>query len=152
MKNYSFTVNGEWQGGWQGVGHVQSKGIDTVISVDQSMNGKGVGTNPDELLIASVQSCYLMTLGIHLDSHHIAYESISIRSEGVVTDEGGLHFQSITHYPVLKLAQDADKETYRAAEEVVASAERYCMIAKALKGNVEISVHPKIIQNELSEK
>ncbi|GGH86127.1 peroxiredoxin-like protein [Pullulanibacillus pueri] len=151
MKNYTFTVRGQWQGGRQGTGHITSNGLDTDISLAPSMDGQGIGTNPDELLIAAVQSCYLMTLGIHLNAYSIPFESVSIQSEGIVSEEGGLHFQSITHYPILTLEDQATEDTFKAAQEVIASVDQYCMIAKALKGNVDIAVHPTIVRKGSQE-
>ncbi|GGE50116.1 osmotically inducible protein C [Pullulanibacillus camelliae] len=147
MTTYSFTVQGQWAGGRQGKGQLNASGIQSAISVDTSMGGQGIGTNPDELLIASLQSCYLMTLGIHLELNNVPYHSIEIRSEGVVSDEGGLHFESITHYPILVLEAQASDTIYKRAEDVLPKAEEHCMIAKALKGNVHIHIYPTLIRH-----
>jgi len=152
MTTHSFTVQGQWTGGRDGKGQIAATGLHSPISVDASMGGQGIGTNPDELLIASLQSCYLMTLGIHLEMNKLSYHSMDIRSEGIVSEEGGLHFESITHYPVLVLEASANTADYKQAEDVLAKAEEHCMISKALKGNVHIHVHPTIMQHEVEHQ
>ena len=109
---YSFTVNGEWSGTRSSVGSVGSKGFQTKVSVDTSMKGAGVGTNPDELLIAATQSCLMITLANILTNHSIPYKVMNVRSEGVVSEEGGLHFESITHYPTIILDEKASDEDF----------------------------------------
>jgi len=152
MTTHSFTVEGQWAGGRSGKGQITATGLHSPISVDTSMGGQGIGTNPDELLIASLQSCYLMTLGIHLDMNKLPYHSMDIRSEGIVSEEGGLHFESITHHPVLVLETSAGSDDYKRAEEILAKAEEHCMISKALKGNVHIHVQPTITQHEIEHQ
>lgn len=144
MMNYTFTVNGEWRGTRNDVGSVGSKGFQTPVSVDTSMKGAGVGTNPDELLIAATQSCYMITLANILTNRRIPYQDMNVRSEGVVSEDGGLHFESITHYPTVVLDTDASDEDVEAATKAAYRAEEKCMIGNAVRGQVKLSVHPTI--------
>jgi peroxiredoxin-like protein len=142
--DYHFTVNGEWKGTRNDVGSVGSKGFQTPVSVDTSMKGAGVGTNPDELLIAATQSCYMITLASILNARSIPYQVMNVRSEGVVSEEGGLHFESIAHYPTIVLDETATDELVEAATTAAYRAEEKCMIGNAVRGQVKLSAHPTI--------
>jgi peroxiredoxin-like protein len=146
--NYTFTVNGEWQGARDAVGTIGSKGFETKISVDTSMNGPGIGTNPDELLIAATQSCYMITLANILTKKGLPYTSMKVRSEGIVSEEGGLHFEAITHYPSIYLTKEASDEIAEAVKKAAFKAEEKCMIGNAVKGRVKISVQPTVIRGD----
>ncbi|MGV3489378.1 MAG: OsmC family protein [Tuberibacillus sp.] len=141
---YTFTVKGAWKGSRNDVGSVRSKGFETAVSVDTSMNGPGVGTNPDELLIAATQSCYMITLAYILTKKSLPYISMDVRSEGVVSEEGGLHFESISHYPTIYLDRNVSESAAEAVIKAAYEAEETCMIGNAVKGRVKISVQPII--------
>jgi len=141
---YLFTVNGKWQGSRNDVGSVRSKGFETAVSVDASMSGPGVGTNPDELLISATQSCYMITLAYLLSNKSLSYQYMNVHSEGVVSDEGGLHFESITHYPTIVVDKDLSEEAQEAILKAAYEAEETCMIGNAVKGRVEVSVKPHL--------
>ncbi|MBM7643922.1 peroxiredoxin-like protein [Scopulibacillus daqui] len=148
MSEFTFSFNGEWKGGRSGYGHICTKGLDQTVSIGAEMNGPGQGTNPDELLISAVATCYMMTLGIALDKRRLPYEKIVITSKGTVTDDSGLHFKEIIHFPTAIIKKDTDKDIKEKILQAMAQAEKDCMIAKALKGNVEISVKPQLKARE----
>ncbi|MCO7176011.1 OsmC family protein [Sporolactobacillus kofuensis] len=148
MTDYHFELNGDWEGSWDGEGKVETNGLSTTISVDTSMSGKGVGTNPDELLISALASCYLITLGIRLKKEAIGYDHIEIRTKAVVTKKGGLHFEKVTHFPIIYLADPLTEPLERKLLTCITLAERDCVIAKAVKGNVQVTVNPKFVTND----
>ena len=45
-----------------GVGEIQTDGFTLELSGPESMGGRGVGTNPEELLVGAVSSCFTATL------------------------------------------------------------------------------------------
>ncbi|WP_100487445.1 OsmC family protein [Sporolactobacillus pectinivorans] len=140
MERFTFNLKGNWKGSWDGQGHVKTKGIDTDISVDPSMKGAGIGTNPDELLLSALSSCYMITLGIRLGKEEISFDHLSIESEGIVTKKGGLHFDKVIHRPVIFLDREVtDESKLRSA---IYQAEQDCMVAKAVRGNVRIEIAP----------
>ncbi|MFT8317972.1 MAG: OsmC family protein [Sporolactobacillus sp.] len=143
MKDFTFNLNGSWQGSWDGKGRIHTNGLETAIAVDPSMNGSGQGTNPDELLLSALASCYMITLGIRLNKEGIDYDHVSIRSVGIVTKKDGLHFEKVTHYPVIYLNRQPSEDSLR--DKLLAAvhrAEMDCMIAKAVHGNISISIEP----------
>lgn len=146
--DYTFQLSGEFKGGRQGLGHIKTAGYDHTLSIGKEMNGPGEGTNPDELLIGALASCYLITLSIGLEKQNIPYDQIKIHTKGTVTEDGGLHFKEVIHYPVVVISQASmDQELEKTITEAMYRAEKNCMIAKALKGNVEILIEPAIEYN-----
>lgn len=144
MEEYIFNLTGEWYGGRTGQGRIQTNGLHSNISIGAEMSGSGIGTNPDELLISAVASCYLMTLGIGLDAKKYPYKTIKMSSKGIVSDEGGLHFKEIIHYPNIILERDASETLIKNIKTQAVQAEKDCMIAKALQGNVKVTTETKV--------
>lgn len=142
MTEFTFRLKGSWTGSWNGNGHIKTGKLKQVVSVDPSMGGSGIGTNPDELLLGALGSCYMITLGIRLDKEKITYDHISLQSEGIVTKQGGLHFDRVLHRPVIFLPEEPTDEQRAELLFCIRQAERDCMIAKAVRGNVHIDVQP----------
>lgn len=145
MTDFQFELHGEWKGSWDGEGQIQTNGLHTTISVDSSMSGRGTGTNPDELLISALASCYMITLGIRLKKETIAYDHIEIRTEALVSKKGGLHVEKVTHFPVIYLSVPLTHLLQEQLNACIKKAEQDCMIAKAVKGNVQIAIDPKFV-------
>ena len=53
-------VQTTWQGGRNEVGEVIGDVINEQISIPSSLEGTGIGTNPDELLVSAASSCYIL--------------------------------------------------------------------------------------------
>ena len=62
MAELSFQSGLKWSGGRLGSGRVAVGGEAFAFSVPASMGGLGTGTNPEELLLTAVGSCYTATL------------------------------------------------------------------------------------------
>jgi peroxiredoxin-like protein len=143
LTDFTFHAGGCWRGSWDGSGRIKAGNLENVISVDPSMGGAGTGTNPDELLLSALSSCYMITLGIRLHKENIVYDHISIQSEGSVTKKGGLHFESVTHRPIICLSGQITDHLRERLSFCIRQAEKDCMIAKAVHGNVRIDVAPR---------
>ena len=63
MHELPFQVELEWSGaGREGAGRIVTEDLELELSTPASMGGRGVGTNPEELLVCAVASCYAATL------------------------------------------------------------------------------------------
>lgn len=59
MSELRFDVELSWAGsGRDGAGRIQGKHVQLDYSVPASMGGRDSGTNPEELLVCAVASCY----------------------------------------------------------------------------------------------
>lgn len=140
MAQHTFHYEGSWHGGRNGKGQIKVGNLSSVISTPASMNGLGEGTNPDEMLVGAAASCYMMTLAFALERKGVPVEELTVASTGTASDEGGLHFEKIVHYPHIVLPAEADDKQIEKVYELVKLSESRCMVSKAMKGNVEIKV------------
>jgi peroxiredoxin-like protein len=145
MAQHQFELKASWTGGRDGKGHIAVGGLRTDVSVPKALNGPGEGTNPEEMLLGAAAACYLITLSIVLQSRGLSVAELRLTSEGVVNDEGGLHFETIVHHPVIVLAAGATVKQMQSARTAAELAERACMISKAVRGNVAVTVKPTVI-------
>ena len=108
------------------------------------MDGPGVGTNPDEMLLGAAATCYIITLAAMLERSGVEKDSLTMESVGVVDYTNGVvTYKRIIHKPKIILAAGmTEKRTI--VERLVMKAETSCMISRALQGNVEVTVEASI--------
>lgn len=142
--NVSFNIQGRWEGGRNGSGLMTTNGVEIPVSAPAGLEGPGIGSNPEELLITSVATCYTITLAAILSKRKINYSHIEINSEGVVQEDGNtLTFKEIIHRPVIILSDRGEKEK-KVIEQLAEQAEKACFIGRTLKPGITISVQPEI--------
>lgn len=136
MAEHSFHLTAKWPGGRNTVGSIEAGNLKTDISIPPEMNGPGIGTNPDEMLLGAASTCYIITLAAKLERANIEIEKMSLESEGIVEvdNKGVITYKSIIHRPYVK----AEAELQSKIERYMEQSEQSCMISRALKGNVEI--------------
>lgn len=140
MAIHTFTLNIDWPGGRNAVGELVAERLQTKISIPPEMDGPGIGTNPDEMLLGAAATCYLITLAAMLERSEIETQLV-LKSEGLVDVTNGVFtYKEIHHYVDITLI-NKDERAIRLAERYAYKAEETCMISKALKGNVNIQVH-----------
>ena len=141
MTVHTFTLTIDWPGGRNAVGDLKTERLQTQISIPPEMDGPGVGTNPDEMLLGAAATCYLITLAAMLERSQIDAK-LNLKSEGLVDVTNGVFtYKAIHHYVDIDLQNKEDERTRRIAERYAYKAEETCMISKALKGNVEVHTH-----------
>lgn len=140
-ETFRFTLQGTWSGGRLGVGSVATGGLTAQVSVPAEMGGPGIGTNPDELLLAAAANCYLITLAAVLDNRKLPVRRLTLVSEGEVEREGGkLTYRHIMHRPLIELDGVLSEELRETALLGAERAEKACMVSQAVRGNVEVTV------------
>lgn len=141
MTIHTFTLHIDWPGGRNSVGELSTERLQTKVSIPPEMNGPGIGTNPDEMLLGAAATCYLITLAAMLERSQIEAE-LTLESKGLVDVTNGVFtYKEIHHYVAISLKNKEDDRGRRIAERYAYKAEETCMISKALKGNVDIEVH-----------
>lgn len=140
MTLHTFSLTIGWPGGRNEVGNLKAQRLETQISIPPEMDGPGIGTNPDEMLLGAAATCYIITLAAMLERSQIEAKP-SLKSEGIVEVTNGVFtYREIHHYIELNMLQQ-DEKKQRMAERYAYKAEEVCMISKALRGNVKIEVH-----------
>ena len=137
---HSFHMQLQWDGGRNDVGTLQAERLQTQISIPPEMDGPGIGTNPDEMLLGAAATCYIITLAAMLERAKIQ-ATLKMASEGIVDVTNGVFtYEAIVHNVTIHLTQTTEEIKQR-AKRLAIKAEQTCMISKALKGNVEIHLN-----------
>jgi peroxiredoxin-like protein len=145
MTLHSFHLKADWPGGRNSAGSIDAGQLKTKISIPKEMDGPGIGTNPDEMLLGAAGTCYIITLAAMIERAKLPLHHMELESEGKVDVTNGIFtYKSIIHRPTVILDRTASEENYRKLEKLVDRAEKSCMISRALKGNVDLSVEAHI--------
>lgn len=145
MATHHFHLQADWPGGRNSSGYIDAGNLKTKISIPQEMDGPGIGTNPDEMLLGAAATCYIITLAAMIERAQLPLKEISLQSEAIVDFTHGVStYKKIIHKPFVSLHNDADERNYIKLTELIEKADASCMISRALKGNVEIELKPNI--------
>jgi peroxiredoxin-like protein len=141
MKDLNFDVELRWaQIGRTGVGEIQADGLALELSGPKSMGGRGVGTNPEELLVCAVSSCYIATLFAVLRRAKLPADSLAVSASGKVTGFPiDTRFAGVVVRPAILGGDVARQAEYEAA---AAKARDHCFIGHALAPEVSYEVGP----------
>jgi osmotically inducible protein OsmC len=108
------------------------------LSGPKSMGGRGVGTNPEELLVCAVSSCYTATLFAVLRRARLPVDSLAVGASGTVTGfPGNTRFARIVVSPTILGGDVARREEYETAAGI---AHDRCFIGHALAPEVVYEV------------
>ena len=139
MRELPFQVELEWTGsGRQGTGRIVTDDLELELSTPASMGGRGVGTNPEELLVCAVASCYAATLFGVLGRSGLPAHSVSIDARGTVGGyPGQARFERIVVSPTIV---GGDPDRVDAYEQAAAAAHDRCFIGRTIAGTVDYQV------------
>ncbi|WLV24260.1 OsmC family protein [Aciduricibacillus chroicocephali] len=141
MAEHHFHLKAEWPGGRNSEGFISVGNLQTKVSIPPEMNGPGIGTNPDEMLLGAAATCYIITLAAMIERANLPLERMSMESEAIVEEERGvLTYRKITHKPYVALKAEASDKDRSLLKRLTEKAETSCMISRAIQGNVEIGL------------
>lgn len=141
MAEHQFILEAVWPGLRNDIGEIHTKNLHTKVSIPEEMDGPGIGTNPDEMLLGAAATCYIITLAAMMERSHLEKEGLTLQSEGIVDVTNGVFtYKKIIHRPTIILKDSATKEDIGLAQKLAQKAEASCMISRALKDNVDIEL------------
>jgi peroxiredoxin-like protein len=139
MAQHVFHLKAHWPGGRNDTGSIATKNLKTIVSIPPEMDGPGIGTNPDEMLLGAAATCYIITLAAMIERSKVDKIDLTMESEGFVdVTDGVITYEKITHRPVVTIKQEQLKKFSTLLQKLAIKAEHSCMISRALKGNVEV--------------
>ncbi|MGC4376616.1 OsmC family protein [Fictibacillus sp. Mic-4] len=149
MAEHHFYLKADWPGLRNDVGKIETANLKTKVSIPPEMDGPGVGTNPDEMLLGAAATCYIITLAAMMERSGLEKVSLTMESEGIVdVTKGIITYKKIIHRPRIVLNKDATEKDQRLAQRLAEKAETSCMISRAVKGNVEIALEATVMVAE----
>jgi peroxiredoxin-like protein len=145
MAEHHFHLTANWPGLRNDVGEIEAGNLKTKISIPLEMDGPGVGTNPDEMLLGAAATCYIITLAAMMQRSQLEKEDLTMKSEAIVDVTNGVFtYKKIIHRPKIILRFNASEKEQILAEKLAKKAETSCMISRAIQGNVEIELQPTV--------
>lgn len=148
MAEHQFHLKAHWPGLRNDVGTIESGQLNTKVSIPPEMDGPGIGTNPDEMLLGAAATCYIITLAAMMERSKLEKADLTMESVGIVdVTKGVITYKKIIHCPVIVLKANATDEDIELALKLAKKAETSCMISRAIKGNVEIELKVSIERN-----
>jgi len=121
------------------LGHAKlaSPGVpDLVTAAPADFGGPGDAWSPEQLLLAAVDACFLLTFRAIAQASRIEFTSLAIDGEGVVDkSNGGIRFTEIVLRPRLALPAGADTARARRALE---KAEKTCLVSSSLSTSIRL--------------
>lgn len=145
MAEHHFYLKAEWPGGRNNIGAIDAGQLKTKISIPTEMDGPGIGTNPDEMLLGAAATCYVITLAAMIERAKLPLKEMSHDAEGIVDVTNGVFtYKKIIHKPTVVLTDAATEKDYSLLKSLVKKAETSCMISRAIKGNVELALQPNL--------
>ncbi|WP_442598882.1 OsmC family protein [Neobacillus sp. D3-1R] len=146
MAEHRFLLKANWPGLRNDVGDIETGHLKTKVSIPPEMDGPGIGTNPDEMLLGAAATCYIITLAAMMERSRLEKDQLTMTSEGIVdVTKGVITYKKIIHRPHIILKHDSSKKDLQLAEKLARKAESSCMISRAIKGNVEVELHATIV-------
>jgi len=145
MALHHFHLRADWPGLRNDVGTIEAGNLKTEISIPPEMDGPGIGTNPDEMLLGAAATCYIISLAAMMQRSGLEKQSLTMESEGIVDVTDGIFtYKKIIHRPLIVLKEDATERDRSLAQRLAEKAESSCMISRAIAGNVELELEAKI--------
>jgi peroxiredoxin-like protein len=130
-------------GGPDGYATLSSPGVPDLRSAPpEDFGGPGDAWSPEQLLLAAVQSCFLLTFRAVAQASRLEWASMSVEAEGVVDRAGGVtRFTEIVLRPRVALPAGTDWVRVQRALE---KAERACLVSSSLA--TPIRLEPEIAE------
>jgi len=108
-----------------------------------SLGGKTGAPNPEELLLAGVSACFVQTWAIFLEKLNLPVAAPRLDATCVLDKDPAGGFQ-VTKIDLAPRVPAALWESRRAdVEKTLSLAEKYCIVSKAVKGSLALTVTPK---------
>jgi peroxiredoxin-like protein len=128
-------------GGPAGHATLASAGVpDLRTAAPADFDGPGDAWSPEQLLLAAVDACFLLTFRAIAQASRIEFASLAVEAEGIVDRaNGGMRFTEIVLRPRVAIPAGVDTVRVRRALE---KAEKTCLISASL--STPIRLEPEI--------
>jgi peroxiredoxin-like protein len=141
MKPLPHRYSARIAGGPEGYAVLSSAGVpDLRTAPPTDFGGPGDAWSPEQLLLAAVQACFLLTFRAVAQASGVEFASMAVEAEGVVDRAGGVtRFTEIVLRPRIALPAGADWVRVQRAME---KAERACLVSSSL--DTPVRLEPEI--------
>ena len=125
------------KGGRDGLVKASKSGVSLSMQKPKEMGGEESSkTNPEELFSMGYSSCFASSIEYLLVDQSIEYGEIYVEVDTQLVTDGDAGFKfKVDVYPTIK-GLDTDK-----SDKIIEQAFNFCPYSKAIKDNVDITVH-----------
>ncbi len=132
-KSYRYTTSLQWTGEKKGTMTVAGKPSVEVATPPEFKGHEGIWS-PEDLFVASVNSCIMTTFLAFADHAGLGFEKFESEAEGLLEFvDGKFLFTKIVVRPRVTLRSGEDKGK---AEEILHKAERNCLVSNSIRTEV----------------
>jgi peroxiredoxin-like protein len=130
------------EGTSSGYATVSAEGLPGLrLASPPEFGGPGDAWSPEQLLLAAVETCFLLTLRVVAQASKIEFTALHVRAEGTVDRTDGVtRFTEIVLRPRLAVAPGVD---HSRAMRVLEKSEKACLIAASL--SVPVTLKAEIV-------
>lgn len=145
MSTLSFDVELRWTCDEEGgIGEIRTDNQVFDVSAPEAMGGRGIGTNPEELLVSAVSSCYTSTLFAVLQNARLPVDSLKVAAGGTVSDfPSHARFEKLIVSPTIEGGDPGRRSEY---ETAALRAHARCLIGRALGPGVTYALGPILVK------
>lgn len=138
MKPFPHRYEVRIAGGPEGYATLSSGGVpDLRTAPPLDFDGPGDAWSPEQLLLAAVQACFLLTFRAVAAASRIEFASLAVEGEGIVDrQDGRTGFTEIVLRPRLTLPAGAD---WLRAQRALEKAERTCLVSASLDTPIRLA-------------
>lgn len=145
-EKHLFQASGIWNGDSDGSGNINADGMEALhYGTPVAFGGVEGRSNPEAMLLSSLIACYSITLALLLERKRLPKGKITV--QGIMEVERqpdrSLKITTIRLTPVMALP-GLDEAQKTIALDMAHRAENYCIVSRAIKGNVIIEIEPTV--------
>ena len=142
MKPLPHIYTAQISGGPDGYATVAAAGLPGLrVAAPADFDGPGDAWSPEHLLMAAVESCFLLTLRAVARASKLDFDSLDLTGEGTLDrKDGATRFTEIVLRPRLKLPAGADRDK---AIRILEKSEKACLISASL--STPVRLEPEIV-------
>ena len=142
MKPLPHVYDVRLSGGPTGYSTVRADGPpDLRVAAPRDFDGPGDAWSPEHLLLAAVESCFLLTLRSVASASKVEFTGLELSGQGTVDrKEGATRFTEIVLRPRLTVPAGTDLER---ARRIVEKSEKACLVSASL--STPVRLEPEIV-------
>ncbi len=148
MQPHSFEVSAIWEGDSNSTGALESpSGLRCHFAVPTVFGGPGGCPSPEEMLLAALASCYVITIAYMAELKKLPLHKQHIAIRGVVERDPQtrrLRFTQMHLALTFFVPSDTTEAQMQSILKLAYDAKSYCLVSNSLRDDIQFSVETKV--------
>ena len=142
---HTFSVSAEWTGDSNSVGSLQSPGgLHCQFAVPTDFGGPGGCPSPEEMLLAALASCYVITIAYMAELKKLPLQKQTIQVQGIEERDPQTRRLRFTRFEInlrFTVASDATDAQIENILKLARDAKTFCLVSNSLSEQIQFEVH-----------